>query len=135
MCYGVGNNMNTQTTFENLGSLITIANTNNCLGYLMNFSGHGIFDASLGKVDITPEQADIHNRLFDQAMIKGLDTCQIGQCGTFYWGGNCVKTFMGTVVSYAVTHAGQSVTFKVKEKTFRGRLQKDADCFNFKRIS
>ena len=127
--------MKNQTNLENLGSLITIADSNNCLGYLMNFPGHGIFDASLGKVDITPEQADIHNKLFDQALIKGLDTCQVGQGNMFYWGGNCFKTFMGTVVSYAVTRMGQSVTFMVKEKTFRGRLQKDADCFNFKRSS
>ena len=127
--------MNKQTKLENLGSLITIANSTQCLGYLMNFTGHGIFDASLGKVDITPEQADTHNKLFDQALIKGMDTCQIGQGNTFYWSGNCVKTFMGTVVSYAVSQKGQSVTFMVKEKTFRGRLQKDADCFNFKRVS
>ena len=127
--------MKNQTNLENLGSLITIADSNNCLGYLMNFPGHGIFDASLGKVDITPEQADIHNKLFDQALIKGLDTCQVGKGNMFYWGGNCVKTFMGTVVSYAITRMGQSVTFMVKEKTFRGRLQKDADCFNFKRSS
>ena len=127
--------MKNEIKLENLNSLITIAGTANCLGYLMNFNGHGIFDASLGKVDVTPEQANTHNMLFDKALIKGLDTCQIGQYGSFYWGGNCVKTFMETVVSYAVTRTGKSVTFMVKEKTFRGRLQHDADCFNFKRIS
>lgn len=120
---------------ENLGSLITIADTSNCLGYLLHFAEHGIFDASLGKVNVTPEQADTHNRLLDQALIKGLDTCQIGQGNTFYWGGNCVKTFTGTVVSYAVSHTGKSVSFMVKEKKFRGRLHKDADCFNFTRVA
>lgn len=123
------------------GGMITIEGTSNCLGYLMNFEGHGVFDASIGKVDVTPEQAEKHNKVLDEAMLKGLDeTCKVGQYGTFYWtknGVHGVTTFLGTVVAPRCDCQlkGNSITFTRKGRTFRGRLQKDADCFNFKRIS
>ena len=123
---------------ENLGSLITIKGTNICLGPLMQFSGNGVFDATYGKVDVSAEEADAHNKAYDEASLKGLDeSCQIGQGGTFYYNDKdrTVKTFNGTVVSIFVRRSGTTITFGRKGKIFRGRVQKEADCFNFRRIS
>lgn len=127
-------------TFENLGSLITIKDTNNCLGYLMNFKDHGVFDASLGKVEVTPEQAETHNKLLDDAMLKGLDeNCQVGQYGTFYvgqlQGRTAVKTFLGSLVSDDVAVSGQSLSFRRKGKTFKGRMSRQHDLFHFRRVA
>lgn len=126
---------------DNLGSLITYKDEDEdrCLGFLMNFTGHGVYDASLGKVNVTPEQADNHNRLLDEALLKGLDeNCQVGQCGTFYVGQHdsrtAIKTFLGTVVSADVSIKGQSLTFRRNGKVFRGRMSKQHDLFNFRRI-
>ena len=54
----------TQPTLENLGSLIIYKDEgkDRCLGYLMDFKDHGVYDATFGKVDVTPEQAKIHNK-------------------------------------------------------------------------
>lgn len=117
-----------------------------CLGYLMHFQGHGVYEPTLGHVEITPEAADVHNKLLDEAMLKGLDeNCQVGQGTSFYLqakddkgrpacGQAVVKTFMGTVVSSDVRIVGKSVTFSRKGKVFRGRTQKDADVVNFRRV-
>lgn len=106
-----------------------------CLGYLFNFNGHGVFSPD-GKVEITPEQAETHNRVLAQAEIKGLDeNCEIGQCGTFYYVNGKVSTFTGEVVSTSVLRKGKSLTFYRNGKAYRGILRKDADCFNFKRVS
>lgn len=122
----------------NKGSLITYKDGENevCLGYLFDFTGEGIFDATLGKVEVTPEEMEIHNRLFDEALLTGLDeNCEVGQEGTFYFTGNGkVTTWMGTVVSEDVVKRNRSITFKRAGKTYRGVEQNDADCFNFKRI-
>ena len=48
--------MNT-LSIENRGSLMTVANTNTCLGYLMEFGERGIFEPTYGKVEVTPEEA------------------------------------------------------------------------------
>jgi len=123
---------------ENLGSLITYNDegTPRCLGYLMDFTGHGVFDANYGKVEVSPEHASIHNKLLDEAMLKGLDeSCAVGQGGTFYYVNGQVTTFMGTVVSENTRINGKSLTFQRGSKTYRGRLQKDADCFNFRRVA
>lgn len=109
-----------------------------CVGYLMDFKDKGVFSPD-GKVEITPEQAQKHNKLLSQGEILGLDNCSVGQWGTFYYlrgsKGLKVQTFIGAVVSEDVTINGQSITFRRGGKVFRGRLQKDADVFNFKRIS
>jgi hypothetical protein len=105
------------------------------VGYLFNFQGHGIF-APDGKVEVTPAEMETHNRLLSEAEIKGLDeNCQVGQGGMFYYNQkeNTVKTFTGTVVSSEVTVKGNSITFMRGRKKYSGRLQKDADCFNFRR--
>ena len=120
---------------ENKGSLMTIAGTNQCLGYLMAFGSHGVFEPSIGKVDVTPEEATKHNECLATAEIKGMDdNCQIGQGGTFYYIRGQVQTFTGTVVSNEAKVNGKSITFTRQGKTYRGRLQKDADCFNFRRV-
>lgn len=104
------------------------------IGYLFDFTGKGVYSPD-GKVEITPEQAKIHNDLLSQGEIKGLDeNCKVGMYGTFYYIRRQVQTFMGTIVSADVSVKGNSITFKRNGRTFRGRLQKDADCFNFKRI-
>jgi hypothetical protein len=127
---------------ENLGSLVTLKDGEHdqCLGYLMSFAGRGVYDAALGRVEVTPEQADTHNRPLDEALLKGLDeNCQIGQGGTFYVakheGGIAMKTFLGTPVSADVSVNGQSLTFRRKGKAFRGRMSKRHDMFNFRRIA
>ena len=133
----------TLPALNNLGSLITYrANPSDeketCLGYLMDFTGHGIFDAYFGKVEISTEHAKAHNAALDEAMLKGLDeSCQIGQGSTFYFNERKrkVSTFCGTLVSASVSLNGNSLTFHRKGRTYRGRLQKDADCFNFRRIA
>lgn len=106
-----------------------------CLGYLFNFQGHGVFSPD-GKVNVTSEQVDSHNAALSEAEINGLDKCcQVGQCGTFYYIKGNVQTFVGAVVSNQVEVNGKVIIFHRNGKTYRGRLQKDADCFNFKRIS
>ena len=129
-------------TFENIGSLITYKDGEHdrCLGYLMNFQDHGIYDASLGKVEVTPQQAETHNRLLDDALLKGLDdNCQLGQHGMFYvskhQGRTAVKTFLGAVVSDDVLVNGQSLSFRRKGKTFRGRLSRQHDLLQFRRVA
>lgn len=127
---------------ENLGSLVTYKDgeQDRCLGYLMHFTGHGVYDAALGRVEVTPEQADIHNKLLDGAMLKGLDeNCRVGQGGSFYVGSiegrTAIKTFVGTVVSAQVTINGRSLTFRRNGNIFRGRMSNQHDLFNFRRVA
>lgn len=125
---------------ENKGSLITIAGTNQCIGYLMNFKEHGIHDAEHGKMDVTPEKAEKHNACLSEAEIKGLDeNCKVGMGSSFYFDRNKrhVHTFIGTLVSddVSVSASGNRVTFKRKGMTFRGTLAREADMFNFKRVA
>jgi hypothetical protein len=120
---------------NNRGGLMTttVDDKEVCLGYMMNF-GLGIFTPD-SKVDVTPAEMEAHNTALANAEIQGLDEhCQVGQMGTFYYIGGIVKTFTGVVVSNEVKRNGKSITFYRKGKQFRGILQKDADCFNFKRI-
>jgi hypothetical protein len=128
---------------NHLGSLITVGDPGpdgkeTCLGYLMNFNGRGVYSPD-GKVEVTPEDCEAHNKALSQAEIDGLDNnCDVGQWGTFYYtpkpDKKFVTTFTGTVVSTDVYVHGQVITFHRNSKTYRGRLQKDAECFNFKRI-
>lgn len=129
----------------NRGSLITYlaapeAENESCLGYLMDFGARGIFDAVLGKLaDLTPEEAKLHNQFLDDALIEGLDTgCDIGKGGTFYavqsGSKRVVKTFIGTLISDNVTVRGPSITFYRKGMSFRGRLPRSGNAFNFRRV-
>lgn len=120
---------------ENFGSLIMLKGSNQCLGSLMVFAGHGTFDAEYGKVPVTPKEVEQHNCALDKALIKGLEGCKVGQGGTFYYHGGKVSTFAGTVVDPAPRVHGKVITFVYRGSTFRGRLRSDADCFKFKRIT
>ncbi len=108
------------------------------LGYLLHHDG-STFCPSTGRWSgISPEDKDAHNQALSNAEIEGLDArCDIGQGGTLYYveTDKAVKTFVGTIVSKNVSIKGNSITFVRRGKTYRGRLQKDADCFNFTRIS
>ena len=130
----------TREDLENIGSLITIKGTNTCLGDLMHFAGHGTYDPDHGLVPVSKEEADTHNKLLDEARLNGLDrNCEVGQGSFFYFTGKApdrnVTTFVGTVVSTDVRVKGQSITFVRKGKTFRGRLSKNFDSFNFRRVA
>ena len=58
---------------ENKGSLITYKDNGQdvCLGALWYAEGHGCNDPSHGRVDVTKEEAEIHNRCLAQALIDG----------------------------------------------------------------
>ena len=127
----------------NVGSLITYkdGDTERCLGDLMHFDGHGVFDPSLRRVDVSPEDAKVHNKCLDEAKLQGMDkNCAVGQCGTFYVGrdpdGKCVvRTFSGTLVSSDVSVIGRSLTFRRAGRTYRGRISAKHDMFNFRRVA
>lgn len=113
-------------------------NTDYALGYLFSFDGSTFCSMTGRWTGISFEEMDAHNKALSEGELKGLDEkCKVGQYGTFYLKPNPLRvtTFTGTVVSTDVSINGQSITFTRKGKTFRGRLQKDADCFNFRRIS
>jgi hypothetical protein len=116
-------------------SIITIGTDRDCLGDLIHFDGRGTYDAHYGKVDVTKEEADVHNKALDEARLTGLDkNCEIKQGGTFYYHPkNGVTTFLGTKVANAYV-SGNTITFIRAGKTYRGKLQKEADCFNFRRV-
>ena len=112
----------------NVGSLITYHHDNNehALGYLFSHKGN-VFDATLGAVSdqVTEEDADIHNRLFDEALINGLDNCEVGQCGNFYIDDpkkpTKVTTWLGTLVSDCIRHEKQRYLFTRNDRTFKIR--------------
>jgi hypothetical protein len=108
--------------------------SNTVVGYLFNSPGYGIYSTE-GKIEVTAEQADTHNRLLSRGEILGLDeNCQVGQRGTLYTRARSVITWAGELVSNDVTINGQVITFRRNGKVFQGRLQKHAGCFNFRRI-
>lgn len=126
---------------RNRGSLLTYQDTGRerCFGYLFEFAGHGIYEPTFGKLNVSSEEVQTHNQLLSQAEIKGLDEdCAVGMGGTFYTRKtDCqtlVVTWLGEVVSRDVQIRGQVLTFRRQAMTFRGRLRKHEDCFAFKRI-
>ena len=128
-------------TILNRGSLLTYQDNGHdrCFGYLFEFPGHGIYEPTFGKLEVTSEEARTHNQLLSQAEIKGLDdSCAVGLGGTFYTkkvdGRTWVITWLGAEVSRDVRLRGDVLTFKRNDMTFRGRLRKDENCFGFKRI-
>lgn len=119
------------------GGLIVDKERNECCGYLMNFQGHGVYSPD-GKQPFTKEQADAHNKALSQGELIGLDKAEVGQCGTFYWSPEKgVTTWTGELVARGFEIRGKTtLTFRRPNgHVFRGRIQKDADCFNFKRIA
>lgn len=124
------------------GSLLTYMDGKSecCLGYLFHAEGHGTFDPTHGKVDVSKEEAETHNKLLSEAEIKGLDeACQVGQGGIFYLGNKedkrVVHTFTGDVVTDHIVLHGSSITFHRNGKTYRGRVSPRHDLFRFKRIA
>lgn len=120
---------------EHVGtSLITIKGTDRCLGDLFHAKGKGTFCADNGRVPVSKEATDVHNKALDQARMEGLDkNCKVGMHGMFYWDGKNVKTFLGTQVNegYVVMSGNtrKTVYFTRKDMKFKGILRKDADCF------
>lgn len=130
---------NNQMKIENDHGLLVYSDKGEkrCLGYLLDLSGIGVFDSYFGKVEISPDDARRHNDLLDDATLLGLDqNCKVGQGGMFYWSDKPlqVETFLGTLVSDRVEKNGHSITFHRNGMTFRGREQRDADCFIFRRV-
>jgi len=120
---------------ENFGSLITIKGTNECLGDLMYFQGHGTYDPTYGTVPVSQAEAEQHNKALSAARFKGMDeNCQIGQGGYAYYQTNQITDFIGVVISTDVSKKGNSITFYRNGKKYRGQLQK-GDHFNFKRVA
>lgn len=110
-----------------------------CFGYLIDFPGHGMFEPTFGKLDVSPEEANTHNQLLSQAEIDGLDrNCAVGLGGRFYTrkpeGRTIVATWFGQEVSREVQVKRTVITFTRKGMTFRGRLRREEDCFFFTRI-
>jgi hypothetical protein len=107
------------------------------LGYLMFFNEHGTFDADKGKVDYTKEEADEHNRIYDQCLVEGLDQCPVGKGGYFYINkaNGTIQTFIGTKIADIESRFGKltarTVRFKRNGMTFSGRYNSDKDecCF------
>jgi hypothetical protein len=111
------------------------------INYLIDFKDNGIFSPE-GRVEgITKEQMDIHNDLLDRSFVDGLDkTCEVGQGGIFYYGKDKegvyrVETFLGKAVSYNIFVNGNNITFLYHSKTFKGKLHKNEDWFQFKRTN
>jgi hypothetical protein len=126
------------TDIQNRGSLMTTFTNGlaTCIGHMLFHEGRA-FEPN-GKLDltgITEAECATHNKLLDEALVKGLDeNCKIKQGGIFYYVKGQVTTFTGVLVSDNVSVQGASITFNRNGRTFRGRLTPDADCFSFKRI-
>ena len=123
------------------GSLMTYRDKGKerCLGYLMEFPEHGIFEPTFGRLQVSSEEAKTHNQLLSRAETEGLDNnCAIGMGGMFYAkkqnGQTVVATWLGEEISRDVQVRGSLITFRRKGMTFRGRLRDNEDCFYFKRI-
>ncbi len=125
----------------NRGSLLTYRDhgQRRCFGYLFEFPGHGIFEPTFGKLEVSSEEAKTHNRLLSQGEIQGLDQrCAVGMGGTFYvrqtGSQTIVVTWLGEEVSREVRIRGSVLTFRRKGMTFRGRLRREQDAFGFRRV-
>ena len=110
-----------------------------CLGYLVEFPGHGVFEPNFGKLEVTSEETKTHNQLLSQGEIDGLDNhCAVGMGGLFYTrkvdGQIRVMTWLGEEVSRNVQVHGNAITFQRKGMNFRGRLRQHEDAFAFRRI-
>lgn len=121
--------------------LISYNNGRDCLGYLLPLPDLGVYDAGLGKVAVTPEEAEQHNQLLDQLMLQHLDaSCRVGQRVPFYIQGReevptQVTTWTGVAISERVRVRGQEVVFWRQGKVFRGLREQDRGIVYFERVS
>jgi len=99
--------------FNDDGGLLTFTEGDDtfCLGYLFDYKDQGIYEANIGKVDVTPEQAQAHNKVYDQCLIKGLESCQVGQGNQFYVKDGTVSTWLGTGIGKGTLKAGTKATY------------------------
>lgn len=130
------------------GSLLTVpasdgSGKRQCLGDLMHFEGHGVYDPTYGKVPVTPEDAKAHNAALDQARMAGLEHCKIGQGDIAYWKADppSLVTFSGTPFSHRTTTvAGNTVYFERTMKNgdvwrFRATKRRGSDMYTFVRVA
>jgi hypothetical protein len=137
-----------ESDLDNLGSLITIKGTDNCLGDLFVVpdvipalgerpKAGTVFDSTYGKVPVSAKDADKHNIALSKALIEGLDSnCKVGQCGVFYYNTTTkrITTWYGDLVAVASKVTGNIIEFERKGKSFRGKKPKDSDAVTFTRI-
>ena len=123
------------------GSLMTYQDNGRerCFGYMLHFAGHGVYEPTFGRLDVSPVEAQQHNRLLSQAELEELDNnCAVGLGGMFYTkkaeGRTVVVTWIGQEVSQAVEIKGSVLTFRRNGMKFRGRLREREDCLWFKRV-
>lgn len=122
--------------FDDNGGLLTFEKdgVTHCLGYLFYAENHGVYDAVLGKVDITREVAERHNKVYDEALIKGLDeTCEVGQGSNFYRYGKEVRTWIGTVVGQ-LSKVGRSRVLVRNGRRFECKCRKGEESVFLQRI-
>lgn len=138
-----------QPVFEHLGSLITYkdGDADQLLGYLIHDPERGVYDAALGRVEVSPEHATVHNAELTKALIAGLDNqCQVGQHGMFYFYDATspvqIRAFTGEVIAdyakgeiwFEFKNKKTVVFFSRGAKVFRGTKPKENDAFFFKRV-
>ena len=126
---------------RNRGSLMTYQDNDRerCFGYMLHFPGHGVYEPTFGRLDVSPAEAQTHNYLPSQAELEGLDSnCAVGLGGMFYTrkaeGRTVVVTWIGQQVSQAVEIKASVLTFRRNGMKFRGRLREQEDCLWFKRV-
>lgn len=105
----------------------------NPLGYLMHFPEHGTFDANLGLVDVTKDEANTHNNIMETMLVEGLDKCPVGSGGIFYHDMKnyrpVVQTFLGQTISDDASIKLTVIRFTRKGMVFQGTPQTDSNAF------
>jgi len=123
---------------ENDGGLWSVAGTNTCLGSLMHFEGHGVYEPNFGRVPVPEDAVDKHNEVLDDMLVAGFANCEVGQGGSFYVvkpnGRYEIRTFTGKLVSDQCRVVGRTLTFVRDLRSYRGRLSLEHDLFNFRRV-
>src|SRR5439155_139559 len=88
-----------------------------CFGYMFEFPGHGIFEPTFGRLDVSSEDAKTHNQLLSQGEIAGLDqNCAVGMGGIFYAKKENGQTIVATWLGEVVTMAGEQCDFNKRDR-------------------
>jgi hypothetical protein len=81
-----------------------------CLGFLVVHEGRS-YDGEYGLVEVSAEEAEMHNSRLSAALVAGLDTCEVGQGNVFYVrptnGGYTLMTWTGESVGACELGAGK----------------------------